>query len=172
MCGHCKLTARHFLRKLKRRAPHGDSLTDMKNVADDPSAIIFQEDYDLKMERIRASSPYGKDPRWRLLSVIVKTGDDLRQEQLGCQLISEFRNIWEASGLTDIFVRPFRVMVTSQSSGLMETVTDAVSIHSMRRHAYANGLLTEGAEYTLLQHFIHVRAATAMTVMLTLNFGI
>ena len=31
---------------------------------------------------------------WDCVSVIVKTGGDLRQEQLAVQLIQEFENIW------------------------------------------------------------------------------
>lgn len=33
------------------------------------------------------SSPYGHLPNWRLLSVIVKSGDDLRQELMATQLL-------------------------------------------------------------------------------------
>lgn len=32
---------------------------------------------------------------WDCVSVIVKTGGDLRQEQLAVQLIHEFQRIWE-----------------------------------------------------------------------------
>lgn len=40
----------------------------------------LKEPWEIKVERIRASSPYGNEPNWRLCSVIVKSGDDLRQE--------------------------------------------------------------------------------------------
>jgi len=36
---------------------------------------------------IRESSPYGHLSNWRLLSAIVKCGDDLRQELMATQLL-------------------------------------------------------------------------------------
>ena len=70
----------------------------LSNVADhdkeDPSAAVFREPWSHKMERIRSSSPYGHHPNWKLVSVIVKAGVDLRQEQLALQLIYEMSRIW------------------------------------------------------------------------------
>lgn len=60
------------------------------------SAAVFKEKFEEKVERIRKSSPYGGHSKWRLYSVIVKSGADLRQEQLACQLIREIKSIWEA----------------------------------------------------------------------------
>lgn len=62
---------------------------------DDPSAIIFKESWSAKKSRIQAASPWGHLARWNVLSVIVKTGDDLRQEQLATQLIERFGQIWK-----------------------------------------------------------------------------
>lgn len=39
--------------------------------------------------RIREGSPYGHLPNWRLLSMIVKCGDDLRQELLAFQVLKQ-----------------------------------------------------------------------------------
>ena len=61
---------------------------------EDPSAVVLKESWDEKEARIRASSPFGTRANWRLCSVIVKSGADLRQEQLACQLIREFICIW------------------------------------------------------------------------------
>ena len=61
---------------------------------DDPSGAVFQESWPDKKSRIRAASPYGHLANWDVFSVIVKTGADLRQEQLAVQLIKEFGRIW------------------------------------------------------------------------------
>lgn len=66
---------------------------------EDPSAIVFKESWSDKMERIRKASPYGHLNNWRLLSVIVKSGSDLRQEQIACQLIKEMQQLWEEAQL-------------------------------------------------------------------------
>lgn len=41
--------------------------------------------------RIREASPYGHLMTWRLLSVIVKCGDDLRQELLAYQVLRQLQ---------------------------------------------------------------------------------
>lgn len=71
---------------------------------EDPSAAVFSEDWDAKKERIRAASPYGHLPNWRLISVIVKNGADLRQEQFAIQLIREMQKIWQDTK-TDVWVQ-------------------------------------------------------------------
>jgi phosphatidylinositol 4-kinase len=62
---------------------------------DDPSAAVFREPWSVKKERIRQASPYGHNVNWNLLSVIVKSGADLRQEQIALQLIYEMDRIWK-----------------------------------------------------------------------------
>ena len=43
------------------------------------------------MRRIRESSPYGHLPNWKLSSVIVKCGDDLRQELMVFQVLKQLQ---------------------------------------------------------------------------------
>ncbi|EST09239.1 Phosphatidylinositol 3-/4-kinase, catalytic domain protein [Kalmanozyma brasiliensis GHG001] len=121
---------------------------------DDPSAAMFSESWAAKKQRIRASSPYGHLANWDVFSVIVKTGADLRQEQLAVQLINEFGRIWQETG-SKCWVRYFRILVTSENSGLMETITDAVSVHSIKKEAYSRMKEEDkAAGYTLYDHFL------------------
>ncbi|KAF2101012.1 phosphatidylinositol 4-kinase PIK1a [Rhizodiscina lignyota] len=99
---------------------------------DDPSAATFGEEWNVKKERIRRSSPYGWMKNWDLVSVIVKTGADLRQEAFACQLIQVCSKVWEAAG-TDVWIKNMRILVTGESSGLIETITNGVSLHSLKR---------------------------------------
>lgn len=64
----------------------------------DPSAVVFSESWASKQSRIRAASPWGHLAAWNVLSVIVKTGTDLRQEQLATQLIELFGKIFRDEG--------------------------------------------------------------------------
>ncbi|KAJ3159163.1 Phosphatidylinositol 4-kinase pik1alpha (PI4-kinase)(PtdIns-4-kinase) [Geranomyces michiganensis] len=121
--------------------------------ADDPSAAVFRETWDAKMERIRAGSPFGRDPTWRLLSVIVKSGADLRQEQLALQLINEMQRIWRSSNVP-VWVCCFRILITSDQSGIMETVRDAISIHSIKKEGYAKHQNERGLPFTLYDYFV------------------
>lgn len=99
---------------------------------DDPSAAVFGEAWEAKKERIRKSSPYGWMKNWDLVSVIVKTGADLRQEAFACQLIDVCDRIWADAGV-DVWVKRMRILVTGESSGLIETITNGVSLHSLKR---------------------------------------
>ena len=55
--------------------------------------------FDAKCKRIQAESPHGRRPAWAVRPVIVKSGDDCRQELLAVQLISTFYDIFQASRL-------------------------------------------------------------------------
>lgn len=103
-----------------------------KGDRDDPSAATFGEAWHMKKERIRKSSPYGWMKNWDVLSVIVKTGDDLRQEAFACQLIQVCDKIWQDAA-TPVWVKRMRILVTGESSGLIETITNGVSLHSLKR---------------------------------------
>ncbi|KAI6109786.1 kinase-like protein [Pisolithus sp. B1] len=119
----------------------------------DPSAVVFSESWAAKkVSSIRRRS-YRPLTNWDCISVIVKTGGDLRQEQMAVQLIREFGQIWQEEKC-QCWVRYFRILITGASSGLVETINDAVSIHSIKKAEYARRL-AEGrlGHVTLLDHF-------------------
>lgn len=103
-----------------------------KGDRDDPSAAVFGEAWHVKKERIRKSSPYGWMKNWDLVSVIVKTGSDLRQEAFACQLIQVCHKIWVDADVP-VWVKLMQILVTGESSGLIETITNGVSLHSLKR---------------------------------------
>lgn len=127
---------------------------------------VFAESYASKSARIRAASPFGHLANWSLLSCIVKTGADLRQEQLAVQLISEFGRIWKEENCP-AWVYYFRIMVTSENSGLIETINDSVSVHSLKKNAYARRA-EDGTQvfdsYTLHNYFLEVRTSMAVSL--------
>ncbi|KAJ1735240.1 Phosphatidylinositol 4-kinase pik1alpha (PI4-kinase)(PtdIns-4-kinase) [Coemansia biformis] len=120
---------------------------------DDPSARVLKEDWESKKARIRRTSPFGRKRNWNLLSVIVKEGADLRQEQLAVQLIREMQRIWQREG-TRVFVQYYRIMVTGEGCGLMETITNTVSVHSIKKEFYSRNPGYSGPPYTLYNYFI------------------
>jgi hypothetical protein len=128
-----------------------------KGDRDDPSAATFGEAWTVKKERIRKASPYGWMKNWDLLSVIVKTGDDLRQEAFAVQLIQVCDKIWQEAG-TPVWVKRMRILVTGESSGLIETITNGVSLHSIKRSltlaTIASGENPRGRIATLKDHFV------------------
>ena len=128
-----------------------------KGDRDDPSAATFGEEWSVKKERIRKSSPYGWMKNWDVLSVIVKTGDDLRQEAFACQLIQVCDKIWRDADIP-VWVKRMRILVTGESSGLIETITNGVSLHSLKRSltlaTIEAGQNPRGRIATLKDHFV------------------
>jgi hypothetical protein len=61
-----------------------------------------------------------------------------------------------------VWLCSFRILVTSESTGLMETITDAVSVHSIKKEAYAKMTSAPSPEnaggvipsFTLYDHFL------------------
>lgn len=128
-----------------------------KGDRDDPSAATFGEEWTAKKERIRRSSPYGWMKNWDLISVIVKTGADLRQEAFACQLIQVCSKIWQDAQIP-VWVKRMRILVTGESSGLIETITNGVSLHSLKR-SLTLASITAGTNprkriATLRDHFV------------------
>lgn len=120
---------------------------------DDPSAKVLKEDWEAKKARIRRTSPWGRAKNWNLLSVIVKEGADLRQEQFALQLIREMQRIWQREQV-DVFVQYYRIMVTGEGCGLIETITNTVSVHSIKKEFYSRNAGYSGPPYTLYSYFV------------------
>lgn len=54
----------------------------------------------------------------------------------------------------------FQILITGGSSGLVETITDAVSVHSIKKALYARRMTDGGlGSVTLLDHFANVSKA-------------
>ncbi|NWT14950.1 PI4KB kinase, partial [Vireo altiloquus] len=81
------IAAGDIRRRLSEQLAH--TPTSFRRDPEDPSAVALKEPWQEKVRRIREASPYGHLPSWRLLSVIVKCGDDLRQELLAFQVLKQ-----------------------------------------------------------------------------------
>jgi len=97
-----------------------------------------------KEESVRQKSPHGHQPGWSLCRVVVKSGDDCRQELLAIQLIKTFQEIFLESRLP-LWVEPYEVLVTSNRTALIEFIPDTLSVHTIKHRS------TSGT--TLSQHF-------------------
>lgn len=109
-----------------------DTQSDDRRPPDEELIKALGEPWKDKSERLRAASPFGSKPNWRLVSCIVKTRDQLRQEMIAQRLIQEFARIFNRAGIP-IWLRAYQILSTSSDSGLIETVTDAISIDSIKK---------------------------------------
>ncbi|XP_068425746.1 phosphatidylinositol 4-kinase beta [Clinocottus analis] len=120
--------------------------TTFKRDPEDPSAVALKEPWEEKVRRIREGSPYGHLPHWRLLSVIVKCGDDLRQELLAFQVLQQLKSIWEQERVP-LWLQPYKILVLSSDSGMIEPVMNAVSLHQVKKQSQLSLL-----DYFLQEH--------------------
>ncbi|XP_070208714.1 phosphatidylinositol 4-kinase beta-like isoform X2 [Littorina saxatilis] len=111
---------------------------------EDPSAAALKEPWGDKVERIRETSPYGHLPNWALLSVIVKCGDDLRQELMVYQVLKQLQTIWAIEHVP-LWIRPYKIVVTTNDSGMIEPVLNAVSLHQIKKQS----------KLSLMDYFVH-----------------
>lgn len=95
------------------------------------ATVAFKQRWKDKAERIQAASPYGHLSGWRLVPVIIKSHDDLRQEQFASQLLQQMAAIWKASGVP-VWLRPYDILSTDEDGGIIEAVPDTVSVHALK----------------------------------------
>lgn len=98
------------------------------------------ESWDERKERIRHSSPLSENPKWDVVSVIVKYGDDCRQELLAVQLLSQIKSVFDAAGLP-LWVHPHSILVVGRNSALIETIPNVKSIHQHKKAHAKNSSL-------------------------------
>jgi len=75
---------------------------------------------------------YSDCVEWDVGRMIVKTGDDLRQEQLAMQLICLLKRIVEDASLTLWFL-PYRIITVAKNAGLIEPVPAVMSLHELKQ---------------------------------------
>lgn len=97
-----------------------------------PHNTIFLETSKEQDERVRKNSPFGGLKTWRLIKLIVKSNDDVRQEQFAMQLISQMDQIFKIKKL-NLWLRTYEILATGNRSGLIEAVSDALSIDSIKK---------------------------------------
>ncbi len=95
------------------------------------ATVAFKQRWKDKAERIRSASPFGHLPGWRLVPVIIKSHDDLRQEQFASQLLQQMAAIWKAAGVP-VWLRPYDILSTDEDGGIIEAVPDTVSVHALK----------------------------------------
>ena len=95
------------------------------------ATVAFKQRWKDKAERIRAASPFGHLSGWRLVPVIIKSHDDLRQEQFASQLLQQMAAIWKAADVP-VWLRPYDILSTDEDGGIIEAVPDTVSLHALK----------------------------------------
>ena len=104
--------------------------------------VIFNETSKEQEQRIRKESPFGSMLTWKLMRIIVKSNDDVRQEQFAMQLISQFDQIFKQKKI-DMWMKPYEILATGQRCGIIEVATDALSIDSIKKKMGRNSQIVD-----------------------------
>jgi len=78
-----------FEEQLKEELTRRGTVDNKVFYEDRPNNTIFLETSKEQDDRVRRNSPFGQLKTWRLIKLIVKSNDDVRQEQFAMQLISQ-----------------------------------------------------------------------------------
>jgi phosphatidylinositol 4-kinase len=98
-----------------------------------PPMVVFRENWQTKEDRVRRQSAFGSHPGWRLLPILVKSNDDLRQEQLASQLIYRMSFIL-AREQVPVWLCPYEIIAITDRGGVVEAVPDTISLDSLKRN--------------------------------------
>ena len=92
----------------------------------------FGELWQTRADRLRSSSLHAAMAGWAVHAFIVKSNDELLQEQFAVSLIREFDRIFRHARLP-LRLQPYRILATSPTSGLIEVVPNAKSLDSVKK---------------------------------------
>jgi phosphatidylinositol 4-kinase B len=98
-----------------------------------PPPVVFRESWVAKQERVRQKSAYSNHPGWKLLAILVKGNDDLRQEQLAAQLIQRMATIL-ACERVNVWLCPYEIIATTDRGGVIEAIPDTISLDSLKKN--------------------------------------
>jgi hypothetical protein len=101
--------------KLQRDNSTPDDASQAASIGPAPT-VVFKEDWKSKTERLRKSSIYGSHDGWRLLPILIKSNDDLRQEQLASQLIQRMALIL-AKANVPVWLYPYEIVALTGRGG-------------------------------------------------------
>ena len=93
---------------------------------------IFGETLKEQTERLKKNSIYGNLTTYKIFNIIIKSGEDLRQEQFASQLINEFLQIFKLEKVK-CYLKPYEIIATGKNAGIIEAIGNAISLDEMKR---------------------------------------
>ena len=102
------------------------------NINKSPIEEIFGEQYENQKNRLQKNSIFQNFSTFKLFKVIIKTGENLRQEQFATQLISEFKQIFSLYKV-DCWLSTYEIISTGKDCGIVEVVPNSLSLNEIKQ---------------------------------------
>ena len=96
------------------------------------SKNIFGETREEQTNRLKQKSIFNKLTSYKIFNIIIKSGEDLRQEQFASQLINEFLQIFKIEK-TKCYLKPYEIIATGKNTGIIEVIPNSISIDQLKR---------------------------------------
>ena len=90
-------------------------------------------------KNIKAKSHFKIFDSLSVVSFIAKANDDLRQEVMTMQLIKKYDEIFKNENLL-LKLHPYEIIITSESSGLIEFIPDTISFDALKKKLLENNI--------------------------------
>jgi hypothetical protein len=103
-----------------------------KAVESVPLSSPWQAETEERRLRVAKESPCSGDANWDLLSVIVKYGDDCRQERLAVQVLTQMKRIFDNAAIP-VYLHPHAILIVGSRAALIETIRHVKSIDQCKR---------------------------------------
>ena len=100
-------------------------------------AMVFGETMIQQESRLRFQSQFGYLSSYKICKVLIKTGEDFRQEQFASQLINEFAQIFKIEEV-DCFLYPYEIISTGNNCGIIEVCPNSMSLDELKHKTSFN----------------------------------
>ena len=94
-------------------------------------SLVFGETLSSQETRLKYQSQYGYLSSYKVCKVLIKSGEDLRQEQFASQLINEFAQIFKIEEV-DCYLYPYEIISTGSNAGIIEVCPNSISLDELK----------------------------------------
>ena len=105
---------------------------DNKPISSEELNNIFGQSFSDNEKELKNKSLFGKLNTYKIFKCIIKTNEDLRQEQFATQLINEFYQIFKLEN-TGCWLNTYEIISTGNNCGLVEFVKDSLSLDQLKQ---------------------------------------
>lgn len=100
---------------------------------------IFGESTSQRTSKLKGKSLFNDFETYKIFTCIVKSGEDLRQEQFATQLISEYAQIFEAAKVK-CWLNTYEIISTGPMVGIIQVVENAISLDEFKKRNEGNSI--------------------------------